>query len=57
MTEGVKILEKDKQFFVLKTLNSLSPRSFSFTVFVGGEKFINPFLKFLNSFNKNTKVL
>ena len=48
--------KKDGQFPALKALNFLSPRPFSFTVSVGGERFINPFLRLLNSPNKNAEV-
>jgi hypothetical protein len=50
-----KILS-DKQLLVLKTLNSLSPRSSSFTVLIGGEKFTNPFLRLLDFPDKNAEM-
>jgi uncharacterized protein YjbK len=57
MTEGMKISERDKQFFVLKVLNSLSPRSSSFTALAKKEGSTNPFLRLLNSPNKNAEML
>jgi hypothetical protein len=56
MTEGMKILEEDGQFFILKILNSLSLRSFSFTILAKGKRFINPFFRFLNFFNKSAEM-
>jgi hypothetical protein len=49
-----KILS-DEQLPILKTLNSLSSRPFSFTVPVG-ERFINPFFRFLDSPDRNAEV-
>jgi len=57
MTEGVKILKRDKQFLILKILNFLSPRLFSFTIFIGREKFTDPFFRLLNFPGKNAEVL
>jgi hypothetical protein len=56
MTEGVEIFKRDGQFLALKILNFFSPRSFSFTVPVGGEGFIDPFLGLLNFPGKSVKV-
>jgi hypothetical protein len=56
IVESVKILEKDRQFLALKALNSLSPRSFSFTVSIGREGSTNPFFKLLNSPDKNVEI-
>jgi hypothetical protein len=50
-----KILS-DRQFPALKALNSLSPRSSSFTVPVGKEEFTNPFLRLLDSSDKNAEM-
>jgi hypothetical protein len=49
-----KILS-DRQFSILKALNSLSPRLSSFTVSVG-KKSTNSFLRLLNFPNKNAKI-
>jgi hypothetical protein len=56
MTKSVKILEGNGQLPALKVLNFLSPRPFSFTISVGREEFINPFLRLLNSPGKNIKM-
>jgi len=56
MTEGVKVLEKDRQFLVLKALNSFSSRPSSFTVPIRGEGSTNPFFKLLVSPGKSVKV-
>jgi hypothetical protein len=48
-------LESDKQLFILGALNSFSPRFFSFTVPVG-ERFIDPFFRFLDSPDKSAEV-
>jgi hypothetical protein len=56
MTEGIKILKRDKQFPILKALNSSSPRLSFFTVLIGGERSTNPFLELLNSPDRNTKM-
>jgi hypothetical protein len=56
MTEGMKILEGDRQFFILETLNSLSFRSFFFTILAKRKRFINPFFRFLNFFNKSAEM-
>jgi hypothetical protein len=50
------IVKGNGQFLTLKVLNSLSPQSFSFTISVGKEGFINPFLKLLNSPGRNAKI-
>jgi hypothetical protein len=49
-----KILS-DGQLPVLRALNFSSPRPFSFTVPVG-ERFINPFFRFLDSSSKNAEM-
>jgi hypothetical protein len=49
-------VKENKQFLVLRVLNFLSPRFFSFTVPVGGERFINLFFRFLDFSGKNVKV-
>ena len=56
MTEGIKILERDKQLSISEILNFFSSRFFSFTILAEREGFINPFLKLLNSPDKNTKM-
>jgi hypothetical protein len=56
ITEGVKILEKDRQFLILKALNFFSPRPFSFIIPVGKEGFTNPFLGLLNSPGKSAEM-
>ena len=56
MTENIKISERNRQLSVLKTLNFLSLRSFSFTVLVEKEGSTNFFLKFLDFFNRNAGV-
>ena len=56
MTESMEIFKKNRQLPVPKTLNSPSPRSSSFTVPVGKKKSINPFLRLLDSFDRNVKV-
>jgi hypothetical protein len=48
-------LKPDKQFFALKTLNSLLSRLFFFTVPVG-KRFTNPFFRLLDFFDKNAEV-
>ena len=54
--KSVKVLEKDKQLFILKALNFFSPRPSSFTVLVEGKGFINPFFRLLDSSNKNAEM-
>ena len=56
MTKGVKVLEGDKQFFILEILNFLSSRSSFFTISVKRKGFTNPFLRFLDFFSKSTEV-
>jgi hypothetical protein len=56
MTKGIKILKKDRQFLILKALNFFSPRFFSFTVFIKGKGFINPFFRLLDSLDRNTGI-
>jgi hypothetical protein len=50
------IIDTTKKIILLKTLNSPSPRSFSFTDLTVKEKFTNLFFKLLNSFNKNVEM-
>jgi hypothetical protein len=50
-----KILS-DRRLPALRILNSFSPRPFSFTVLVGKEGFINPFLRLLDFPGKNTEI-
>jgi hypothetical protein len=57
ITENVKILERNKQLFILKVLNSFSPRSSFFTISVKRKGFTNPFFRLLDSPNKNVKIL
>jgi hypothetical protein len=52
----MEIFKKNGQFFILKALNSPSPRPSSFTIFVGGKEFTNPFLGLLNSPGKNIEI-
>jgi hypothetical protein len=49
-------VKRNKQFLTLKTLNSFSPRFFSFTISVGKKGFTDPFFKLLNSPGKNAKM-
>jgi hypothetical protein len=49
------VMKKNGQLPTLKTLNSFSPRLFSFIIPVG-ERFTNPFFGLLNSFDRNAKV-
>jgi hypothetical protein len=49
------IIKKNRQFPILKILNSFSPRPSFFTVPIG-KRFTNPFFGLLNSFNKSVKV-
>jgi hypothetical protein len=42
--------------FLPEVLNSFSPRSASFTVLIERERFINPFLKLLDSPGKNAEI-
>jgi hypothetical protein len=56
MIEGMEIFKGNRQLFTLKALNFFSSRLFSFIVPVGGEEFINPFLRFLNSLGKSAKM-
>jgi hypothetical protein len=49
-------VEKNGQLFILKALNFLSSRLFSFTVSVGGEESTDPFFKLLDFPGKNVKV-
>jgi hypothetical protein len=57
ITEGINILKRDGQFFILKVLNFFSPRSFFFIIPAKREGSINPFFKLLDSFSKNIKML
>jgi hypothetical protein len=52
-----KTIEGDGQLPILKTLNSFSPRSSSFTILVKGKGSINPFLKLLDSPGKSAEML
>jgi hypothetical protein len=54
--KNVKISEKNRQFPVLKVLNSFSPRSFSFTILAKKEGSTNPFFRLLDSFDKNARI-
>jgi hypothetical protein len=56
MTEGIKILKRDRQFLTLKALNSPSPRPSSFTVSVEKERFTDPFFRLLDSPGKNAEM-
>ena len=42
--------------FSIKILNSLSPRSTSFTIPAVRERFINPFFRLLDSPNRNVEM-
>jgi hypothetical protein len=57
MTKDMEISERNKQFFILKVLNFLSPRSFSFITLAKRERFINLFFRLLDSPDRNAKVL
>jgi hypothetical protein len=46
----------NRQFLILKALNSLSPRLSFFTIPVGKEGFTNPFFKLLDSPDKNAEI-
>jgi hypothetical protein len=50
------IIKGNRQLSILKILNSLSPRSFSFIISIGKEGFTDPFLKFLDFFNKSVEM-
>jgi hypothetical protein len=56
ITEGMKILKKDRQLLALKALNFLSPRPSSFTIPTKKERSINLFFRLLDSPNKNTEM-
>jgi hypothetical protein len=49
-------LLSNRQLPTLKALNSPSPRPSSFTALIGGERFINPFLRLLDSPNRNAEM-
>jgi hypothetical protein len=51
-----RAVKENRQLLTLKVLNSPSPRSFSFTVPVIGKGSTNPFLRLLNSLNKNAEI-
>jgi hypothetical protein len=48
--------EKDKQFLILKVLNSFSPRPFFFTIPIGKKGSINSFFRLLDSSDRNAKI-
>jgi hypothetical protein len=54
--ESVKILEKNRQLFILRILNFFSSRSSSFTISVKRERFINPFFRLLDSPNRSAEM-
>jgi hypothetical protein len=49
-------MKRNGQLPVLKILNSFSPRSFFFTIPVGGEKSTDPFFKLLDFPGKSVKM-
>jgi hypothetical protein len=56
MTKGIEILERNRQFFVLKALNFFSPRFFFFIILAEREGSTDPFFGFLNSFDRSIEV-
>jgi hypothetical protein len=50
------IIKGDGQLSALRALNSLSPRSSSFTVSVRGEGFTDPFLRLLDFSNRSAEM-
>jgi hypothetical protein len=50
------VADAAEKVILLGALNSLSPRSSSFTNLVIGKKSTNPFLRFLDSFGKNVEI-
>jgi hypothetical protein len=52
----MEIFKGNRQFFILKALNFLSSRFFSFTVSIGKKGSINPFLGFLDFPDKNIEM-
>jgi hypothetical protein len=50
------VADAAKGIILLRALNSLSPRFFSFTNLAVGKRFIDFFLKLLNSLSKNAEM-
>ena len=51
------VIERNGQLPIPGALNSPSPRFFSFTIPIEGERFTNPFFRLLDSSGRNAEML